>query len=377
MKFKCIPEDFIVEEQYNKTLFEQKNEGKNLYTYFILTKREYTQQKAIEKIARVFNTDYRQVYFAGTKDKVGITKQLICIYNLHKDWEKNVEYFNTNVQDLKLEYFGQYLGRIHLGDNFGNSFSIVVRDLTEQEIETAKHNYETDLKLNGFINYFDSQRFGYAGNTHIVGKYLLQKNSKLALFEFLTALPENASDKLRTKIAFLKENYEQLILGTCDYSSIEPLLTNDETRMLNYMRKHSNDTLGAIKILPKKLMTLFIHAYQSYIFNEIAKNLTLEEKKTLKTLPLVAQDLKGEGKIYDQIISILTKDNLSLDSFNITFMPEYQFQTIDRELKLFVSDLTFSGTTNDELHDGKFKCTIKFTLPSSAYATNIIKQLFE
>jgi tRNA pseudouridine13 synthase len=376
MKLKCIPEDFIVEELYDLEQFKSNDEQRRPYYYFILTKKEYTEQRAIEKVARVFNTTHKLISYAGMKDKSGITKQVISIYNLHQDWERNVEYFNTNVQDIKLEFIGEFKGRIHLGDNLGNKFTVVVRDITKQEIDNAIQKYQ-ELKTLGFANYFDSQRFGYAGNTHIVGKYLLQKKPELALFEFLTALPPTPSEKIATKVDFFKRNWTEIISGTSDYSSIKELLTRDEEKMLNHFKHHKNDCLGSLKMLPKKIITLFFHAYQSYVFNTVIKTLTPIERNELKTLELIAAQFNAPEKIKQQMLDILAKDELTSESFIVSFMPEYVIENIPRDVSLFVSNIEFVSIDTDELHQDKLKCTLTFTLPSSAYATNIVKQLFE
>ncbi|EMM93157.1 tRNA pseudouridine synthase D-like protein [Leptospira interrogans serovar Zanoni str. LT2156] len=42
--------------------------------------------------------------------------------------------------------------------NVGNRFQLVLRNLLEKEIESIRNNFEKITK-NGFINYYDSQRF--------------------------------------------------------------------------------------------------------------------------------------------------------------------------------------------------------------------------
>ena len=58
-----------------------------------------------------------------------------------------------------------------------------------------------------------------------------------------------------------------------------------ERAMLNHLVVNEDDFIGAIVVLPKNLSMMFVHAYQSYIFNRI---LSLRIKKgLLSTEPLI------------------------------------------------------------------------------------------
>ena len=49
-----------------------------------------------------------------------------------------------------------------------------------------------------------------------------------------------------------------------------------------YLEKNKNDYIGALRLIPKKILWLYIHSYQSYLWNIIAK----KSKKHKKTFPL-------------------------------------------------------------------------------------------
>ncbi len=211
MKLKQTSEDFIVDEIYDIEKFKEKNEEKKLdYYYFKLTKKDYNQLRALALVAESFNTSSKLIHMAGTKDKTGITSQLISVYGIKEEnFEKNLEHFNATFKDLNLEFIGKFKGRLNLGDNNGNRFSIIVRDLTKEDILILRKNFE-EIKIKGVLNYFDEQRFGYAGNSHIIGKYILKKNIEKAVYEILTSLPENPTENLKVYVEFLKENFEKI-----------------------------------------------------------------------------------------------------------------------------------------------------------------------
>ena len=213
MRLKQVPEDFIVDELYNLDDFRERDEErKQPYYYFKLTKKDYNSVRALNLVAESFNTSTKLIHIAGTKDKTGITSQLISVYGIKdENFENNLEHFNTTFNDLKLEFINKFKGRLNLGDNHGNRFSIYARDLSEDDIKTMKINFEK-INKNGVLNYFDDQRFGYAGNSHIIGKYILKNEVEKAVYEILTSLPEDPSDNLKIYVDFLKENWEKIKL---------------------------------------------------------------------------------------------------------------------------------------------------------------------
>jgi len=378
MILKQIPEDFIVDEIYNLEKFKEKNEEGRVYDYFILTKKNYTVMKAIETISRFFNTSRKLVHFAGTKDKVGITSQIISIYGIKKEnLEKNLEYFNEKQEDMKLEYLGEFKGRINLGDNLGNSFTITVRDLNEEEIDKAKIN-KIKLEKNGVLNFFDEQRFGYANNSHIIGKYILKNEVELAVKEILTSLPQNAKENHINFVNMINENWDEIKNQNKEIIEkiieISPLFLRDEIQILQHLIRAKNDFPGAFRKIHKKIRTLYVNAYQSYIFNELIKDSNINSK--LNELELVNSDFNIDNEIGKIVNELLKKDELTTENFKLKSMPELKLSSIFREIKIFPKDLEILKIEKDELNN-KLKIQIKFKLNPGEYATNVVKQLFE
>lgn len=383
MKIKQLYEDFKVIELYDLNALKLKDEEKaKPYYYFILEKTNYAQIKAIEKVASVFSTSSKLVHFAGTKDKTAITRQLISVYGVNPNtFEDNLKFFNENVDDLKLEYIGEFKSRLNLGDNLSNEFFITIRDLEKKDIQKAKNNIDEILKQ-GVLNYFDDQRFGYAKNTHIVGKYVLLNEVERAYFEILTSMPDNPKENLVNFIEFIKSNWEQIKTQNIDIidKAIEliPVYLRDEKRGLEHLKKYKNDFPGAFKKIHKKIRTLYINAYQSYLFNETIK--LLKSKNLIcdyEQLELINKDTKLDENIKPLIEELLEKDKLSQQNFKLTSMPELKIRPALRETLIEVKDLKIIEEGKDELNEGKLKIVVNFKLQSGAYATNVVKQMFE
>jgi tRNA pseudouridine13 synthase len=384
MKYKTFPEDFQVNECYDLEELKKKDEGKGeIYGYFILKKKEYTTQKAIEKIAKTFHISPKRIGFAGTKDKVGITTQLISIKGITKQHiENNLPYFNEQ-EELQLEYLGNYKGRINLGDNLGNSFIITTRDVSEKEKELFEKNIQS-IEKEGVYNYFDEQRFGYAGNSHIVGKYLLLGDFQKAFWEILLSIPKNPNEKIKLWNDFLKEHktnieeQDQSIVEKID--EIAPKFLRNECKMIKWILhpNKKNDYAGAIRLLPKKIRTLYVHAYQSHVFNQLCDLMKTNKIPFQEQIELVHKNLSKELPYYNTILEILKKDTLTLDHFKLQRTPELQLQQTIRETKIYPKNVkTIEISSQSPSLPHQFIVSFSFSLPSGSYATNVIKQLFE
>ena len=120
MLLKQIPEDFKVTE----IIKVPKEDPTGKYTYFWLTKINYTTVRALQHIAKALRISKRRLHFAGTKDKNAVTKQLVSVMHLPPERLKEVK-----LKDIKIEPLHRGKERVCLGMHEGNRFEIVVRDL--------------------------------------------------------------------------------------------------------------------------------------------------------------------------------------------------------------------------------------------------------
>ena len=382
MRIKQIPEDFTVNEIFNLERFREKNE-KDEFFYFKLTKKDYTQIKAIEKIAKMFNVSKKAIHFAGTKDKKAVTSQVISMRYVNENTLKeNIKFLNEKVEDLELEFLGKFNGRINLGDNLGNKFTITVRDLEDCDIKKARKNIEY-IKENGVLNYFDSQRFGYANNSHIIGKYILKNEIDNAVFEILTSLPQNPNPENIEFAEFIHKNKQEIREQNIEIidSAIEfaPKYLRDEMKILNHLKSAKNDFPGALRTIHKKLRTLYINAYQSYVFNEILNHIKEGEIKTnRKEINLVNSETVYDEEFKKAVCDILKRDDLTQDNFRLSHMPELirNDKQVSRKIIIYPKNLEIKAAQSDELNENRKKMVLVFELNAGEYATNVIKQLF-
>lgn len=378
MKIKLDAEDFIVEE-----LIEAPKINEGDYTYFWLKKKNWNTTQAIKEISRYARVSLKRFGWAGTKDKTGITKQLVSVWNVEPEILEKIK-----IKDIEITVTGKGKERINLGDLEGNKFEIIVRDLDEKNLETLKKQIDF-VKKYGFPNYFGEQRFG-RGNTHLIGKEIIKGLIQRAV-KLIITYPSDESDDANEARKFAEDNWG-------DWSKIikkMPRWLRIEKAILNHLIQYQNDFTGAIRTLPKKTLKLYVHAYQSYFFNLILskilssyKNKKIEIRNTKLCFPLDEFDvletilLPGynaklkKDKMSSILQRLLKREEIDLEDFRCKRMPELKSEGTERKTIVRPSEIKLEKPEDDDLNFGKKKVKLVFSLPSGCYATVLLRELF-
>lgn len=282
-KIKCQAEDFIVKEVIPKSMFKG-----NQCLIYRMKKQNWETMAAIKEIAKRIGIDYKNIGFAGTKDRHAVTYQYIsiCSENLENLKESIA---SLNIRDISLKFVGH--GRpLKLGMLIGNHFQITVRDLKNPERaleETRKILKELKLK-GGFPNYFGYQRFGERRViNHEIGKLLLKGDFEGAALKFLGEYTgDMMGDEARKN--FLKTGDVEKALEEF------PNFLRYERAML-YKYRETKSWKKAFAVLPRPIVRIFIHSYQSYLFNKVLSRRIEEGLPFNEALPgdIVCQVKKG------------------------------------------------------------------------------------
>jgi tRNA pseudouridine13 synthase len=334
MLLKSKPEDFIVDE-INKLDFNK--DGK--YAYYKLKKINMDTLKALQLIANEFKINKKYINIAGTKDKVAVTTQYISI---SKGPEKSFKKDN-----LELQFLGKAKHRLNLGMLDGNKFTITVRELKNEEIQAFKNK-----KSNTTIpNYYDDQRFGIQKNNHIIGRLIVKKKFKEAVKE-----------------AIKQQHYPNNL-------------------MLPHLEKHPTDFIGALRKLPKRIVLMYIYAYQSYLWNETVKILIKKHNHHKASynagelffpndeiqnvdIPLIGFDMEYKNEeIKTTCEAIMKQEEITSRDFIIRQMPECSASGGNRSFLIDIKNLSAKEIDNETMQ-------LCFSLGKGSYATMVVKALF-
>ena len=391
------PEDFYVEE-----VFEPKLNENGKYLILKVKKKNWDTLGLARYIAKRLKIGQKRISYAGNKDKRSLSVQYMSIWNADEDAVRNLR-----IPDVEFEIVGKSHKKIDLGDLKGNNFLITVRNVRNPEvIEKTKE----ELEIKGLPNFFGHQRFGaQRAVTHEVGKLLIEKKYEDALWCYVgksfPAEPEDTK-KLREEA-----------WNTRDPGIVKefPLYLRYEKILLQKLLE-GKTPLDAVLSLPKNLIILFIHAYQSYLFNrmlsqrireygnlkelevgdvviisdrngimdenkyEVVKSSTLrsarklvEWKRIHLALPLPGFDLKiPENSWCSNILKeILESEGITLESFNHE-VGIFRSKGSYRPAMLYIENLGFRWRI--ESSD-----TVLFTffLPKGSYATSLLREFMK
>ena len=268
------------------------------YSYFLLKKKNYTTVRALQHIAQVLRIPLKRLGFAGTKDKNAVTEQVVSVKDVSKEKLEHV-----NLKDIEIKFLGKGEKPVSLGDLEGNYFEIVVRD------------YETKpKKLEKFRNLFGEQRF--SKNNAEIGKAIIKKDFKRS-----------------AEIA-------------------------NEDVVNEHLKKNPNDFIGALRKVPIKILKMYVHAYQSYLWN------TLAEKSDEEEIPIV-----GFGtETTEEINKLIEEEKITTREFIIREIPELSSEGDTRKVFAEVKDL--------KIELGEKTIKLSFALPKGSYETELVRQMF-
>ncbi|MBN1274837.1 tRNA pseudouridine(13) synthase TruD [Candidatus Woesearchaeota archaeon] len=288
---------------------------KGAYLILEVTKKERNTEDVAQLIATKLGVKRSSVAYAGLKDKHAVTTQYFSVRGKGKhavDW--------LRMDGVSFKAIGFTDEPLSLGSLRGNRFAITVRNID------SLPGYRSL-----FPNCFDEQRFGEHNDD--VGKALVRG----------------------------------------DFSEACALI--DDDRVLGFLAEHPGDHAGALRQLPKKLLTLYVHAYQSRLFNRVLE--LLVEERGVEALRSARIPLLGFGtedvELYKRVME---EERISPRDFIIRSLPDISSEGGERQAVINVSDFWFGELDDDELHPGKKKVVVTFSLPKGAYATNVIKRLW-
>ncbi len=380
-KIKQLPEEFVVEEilpdgtvleLYKQVSIEDEPGGK--FVHFALQKKDWSTSSAIKRISKALRVGQKRFNYAGTKDKVALTTQRVSVFGVSKE-----EVSSLALMDLQVNGAWIAKDRLKLGELAGNRFKITWHGDEAGAEEKVSGIYS---ELGGkFPNYFGPQRFGSTRmNTHRVGELLLRGRFQEAAMHFLAEVGEEEHKEAREARSMLLES------GDFPQALKEfPKHLRLERTMLAYLSENPEDYIGAFRKLPRQMLLLFIHAFQSCMFNEslserISDGMVRKEDGEFFCASnpygfpepanagvdwLCGKLLGHDSTPNPREKDILARHDITLDAFRIKEMPELSSRGSFRPLLAPIKDFEFRESV------------FRFSLPSGSYATSALREFMK
>lgn len=358
-------DDFVVQELASH---EADDEGDHLIVK--LRKQNMTTMDAVNTLSNMLHISKDRIGYAGNKDKRAITEQYLSVQGVS---EEDIRQIFTD--EFELEVVGRN-GHIGLGNLDANRFEITVRDINLPEDDIERRTNDIVDELDGkFPNYFGEQRFGSSRPiTHQVGRLILKGEFEEAVWTYIAKPYDQEYSSIRKVRQELWDTRQ-----VEDAAEKFPKQYRYEKALLYHLTKNPEDYKGAIKRLPEGLQQLFIHAYQSWVFNRTLSRLLEEGWYDEKyEIPLVGYktDLK-DNKPENIIEEILEQEGVSQEDFRLQEMPELRSEGSYRRAIGDFRNFDILDTGDDDLNMSKNKETVKFDLPKGSYATVLLREIMK
>ncbi|XP_071684585.1 uncharacterized protein [Lolium perenne] len=231
------------------------------YLRFHLYKENKDTQEALRVIGKMLGLQPRAFGFAGTKDKRAITTQQVTLFRVHAS---RLAALNNKLIGIKVGDFNYVKEGLVLGQLMGNRFTIILRSVVAESEDVIKAAVD-GLINSGFINYYGLQRFGSASvPNHLVGAALLRGEWRNAVSLILDPREGECDD-----MNGVREHYKE-------HGDIDSAIRNFPRRLvaeraiLQRLKKYLGNYLQALMAIPRPLRLMYVHSYQSYLWNHAA-----------------------------------------------------------------------------------------------------------
>ncbi|XP_033018001.1 pseudouridylate synthase 7 homolog [Lacerta agilis] len=388
------------------------------YCHFVLYKENKDTMDAINVLSRFLRVKPNIFSYMGTKDKRAITVQEIAVLRITA---QRLAHLNNCLMNFKLGNFSYKNHPLKLGELQGNHFTVVLRNITGTD-DQVQHAMQS-LREIGFVNYYGMQRFGTtAVPTYQVGRAILQNNWNEVIDLILK--PRPGAEK-----GYLVKCREEWAKTKDPDAALKklPVKRCVEGQLLRGLSKYGlKNIVSAFGIIPRNNRLMYIHSYQSYVWNNMVSRrieeyglvavpgdlvlkggtaVYIEESDVDNyTIHDVVMPLPGFdviypkhkiGKAYEEI---LAADNLDIGNMKHKIR-DYSLSGAYRKIIIRPQDVSWElvvyddpkiplfNTDLDKLEgkppavlatEGKYKALkMDFSLPPSTYATMAIREVLK
>jgi tRNA pseudouridine13 synthase len=267
------------------------NELGGEYLHFTLYKENKDTMEVVGFLSRALKVNKNVIGHAGTKDRRAATTQRMSVPRL---LASNVVKVNHGPRGLRFARIGNFKYEkygLELGELKGNQFTITLRDCHfryESGLDdTARMQLANNvvgeavlqLQDDGFLNYYGLQRFGTFGiGTDAIGKKILKGDFRGAVESLLSFSQETLAYALRETPTTDQVNKDDVDRAhAIHFFNINgngrvaleklPYKFHAESSLIRSLSSQKNDYLSALLSISRNLRLMYVHAYQSKVWN--------------------------------------------------------------------------------------------------------------
>lgn len=250
-RLKERPSDFIVEEM---PAYEPCGEGEHLYLGIQKVNMPHTEMLGL--IGRHFHVEESAIGFAGMKDRVAVTHQMLSV---HLPVDRPVGELRHD--RLTVMWAKRHSNKLRRGHLRGNRFVIRVRGVDPMLAPTVQRRMQA-LEKRGIPDFFGEQRFGYRLNNPLIGMLFARGSWRPLLDELLGS--RGAPFPPHQMAA--RELYDR-----GDFQGAHDLWgRNDQAeRIALRALAKGRDAAGAVRAVPAHTRSFWMSALQGAVFNHV------------------------------------------------------------------------------------------------------------
>jgi len=397
-KIRTKYEDFYVEE-----IPENLPSGKGPNTWLLIEKIGRNTLDVVLDIATEMKISRKRMGFAGMKDKSALTRQWLCVSNSEAS---EIEGLKDKLYNVKILEIKQNEKKLRIGQLVGNKFRILIRDTENPDNDTiTARTVLNKLEAIGVPNYYGWQRFGKnRPNTHKVGEFLIHNDIKGAVDSYIGNPYDGEKNHIKSARAFYDEgDLEEAYESMPSWMRYEKMMLRE---LIQQKRKkgelNEKSYIIALESLPKPLKRMFVHAYQSYLFNKAVSERTklginkyvegdiiidneehlvhefdvndinerIDKFEVHPTAPLYGTKVPLASGVVGQLEQkILDEEKIELQDFECPKTPKLGSHGLRRAIRFKIWDVSAEKTSEGVLTE--------FSIPKGCYATAVLREILK
>jgi tRNA pseudouridine13 synthase len=248
-----------IEEWPEKPITQPIDGERSRFLTFTVQKMGLATMDVATILASSLKISRNHVTYAGLKDKRAVTVQSMSVPARSAETLTSLELSRIAIRDIRYTR-----APIQIGDLWGNHFRIHLKDITvdtNTAVESTKYLRNTPI-----LNYFGVQRFGLTRPyTHLVGKALVKRDYESAVRIMLTTTSEYETEELTQ----IRNKLSEDLIPTEKIIESFPMDLNYEKDVMKHLMNRPGDFEKAVLKIPPRVLTLQVHAFQSYMFNRM------------------------------------------------------------------------------------------------------------